>query len=400
MRGSLKPGLILVILLFSMVSPAWAQYLYLIENNLANPIWVANQNNLFFNSTLEAWQLNKTDGAPPAYIDFTTFSELAGGYLSQIETRSTWANLDRTDEGNAYLDDYLPNDYTVYFTLRLTDIESNTGGTVLVYPFIAAENPYTDWNALLSGNYEAYGIRVNSPLSQSSSYTLTLIECQNGGAWGQSLGESLTVGTDYYIKLEKAGTSWSAWIYSDPTYSSLLDTETLDLQEAHLSENCLCVPLAQDASNGPRTSSGYVEYLTFDEPGGGYELEGIYYSEDLLINTTMGPAYLFGSDQIVPAGASLVVSFSEDNLTWVRPIILSSTLGDLRETVYLGDLNYSSLYVRYNFTGDGSATPELHYMSLAYRIADPGPGGNGWIYLVASPIMLALGLVVKSIKPA
>lgn len=398
--------IVLIALMISMllVAPVFGQYLYLIQNDCSTDKWITQSSNCIFNQTQGVWQLNSTDGEPPEYVNFTTFNEAySAAKFDQTEDRSSWTGLERTDEGIVYNNNYaeIADPMTVYFKLMISSVESNAGGTILVYPVIFAEGAYPDYRHMQTNNYEAFGVRVSADLSQSSTYFLSNVWCQNGDNYGDTVLTDLDVGTAYWIRLQKDGTSFNTTVFSDSAFSSYLGHYESTLAEVYASEDCLCVPLAHDAASGDRESSGYVEFMTFDEPTGGFELSGQLYTEDLLVNTTMAPAYVFCSSQLVPDNTALTVEFSEDNSTWVRPITLSSTVGNLRESVYLADLNYSSLYVRYNFTSDGSATPAIDTMEIAYQIDEPEGNANGWIYtLCASPIALIVGIATKLKKGA
>lgn len=398
--NNMKTKIVLTALMISMllVAPVFGQYLYLLDNDCSTDKWVTQSPNCIFNQTQGVWQLNSTDGTPPDYVNFTAFSELTGGAFTQTETRSTWTNYDRTNEGDVYYADYpdATTPFTVYFKLVVTNIESNAGGTILIYPLIFSLGGQPDYRHIIANNYEAYGVRVAADLSQGDTFYLSNVWAENGDSSTEEVILDLDVETPYYIRVQKDGTSLNTTVYSDAGYSSYLGHYETTLPQSYPVEDTLNAPMAHDASSGSRVSSGYVEFMTFDAPTGGYALSGNLYTEDLLVNTTMSPAYIFCSSQIVPDNTGLTVEFSEDNSTWVRPTELSTTIGDLRESIYLADLNYSSLYVRYNFTSDGSATPAIDTMDIAYMIDEPEGNANGWIYtLCASPIALIVGIATK-----
>lgn len=394
---------LITLLMAAPVALAYGQYLYLITNDCATPAWVQSSSAVVHNSTLEAWGLEALEGAAPIYEDFThtDWVEAYGaGLLSQTAARSIWTTYDRSDEiafGRLNHPDATEGEFqgSMFHTLNITYVENTGGGTALISPLVWSNWIYPDYVHIDAGNYEAYGYRVLSELSQISTFYLQLWELQNGDNFYSITLTGLEIGTAYYMNFTKAGTAVTLEVYTDSGFTSLYGELSLTLHADHANLDALTMPLGHDA-NGNRDSSGYVEDLTFGAPGGGYAAEGFLYTEELLVNTTMGPAYMFSTRQTVPEGSGLTVAFSEDNLTWVRSTTLETVAGDLHSCVYLGDLNYTALYARFNFTSDGSATPSLFSLDLAYEIEDPGEGGNGWIYaLCASPVMIALGLILK-----
>jgi len=404
MRGKLtRIGLSIILLTASMIGIISAQYLFLLENNVNSEAWINTNQDVVFNSSLGAWVLNSTDGEPPTYENFLSWEEQSGGYLTQTASRSTWTNWDRIDEGYLYNDSHpsVGGDYTAFFDLRLISIESTSGGTNLMYPFFVCANSYVGYNSQRDyrfANEETYAVRVASDLSQGSKYYLTLVETENGAQYSSEHIVDLDVGTIYYLNFTKNGADIELRVYEDSEYSVLFGSLSHTMQTENNALDSVMVPIAHGASSGPRTSSGYVENLTFDEPGGGYALEGYLYSEDLLTNTTMGPAHTFYSGQTIPEGANLNVAFSEDNSSWIRETTLSTVTGNLKESIYLDDLNYTTLYIRYHFEGPGGVTPSLDSMSIAYRIDEPEGNAKGWIYL-GGVVSFIIGLMILK-RPA
>lgn len=399
-----KPTLIILILLFSSVGVASAQYLYLLENNCTTPKWVDSSPSCIFNST--HWQLNATGSGPPAYFNFTDWASYAGADLTHQDLNVTWSTWDRTDEGRiSKTASDVFSSFTLYnlsFTLKVTYVQNNNPGSVtLLRALLIGEGPYPDWTHILTGNYESYGLTVSATVNQGTTFKLALVETNNGAAYNDGGGTgNLNVGTEYYCILGRDGTNWELWVFSDSDRTTLIENISMTLQANYGDLGVAYALLGIDAGSGSRTSSGYIKDVYLGSGGPGYESEGWIYTEDLLVNTTMGPAYVFSSSHTVPAGSGLTVAFSQDNSTWIRETSLSTVAGALHEAIYIDDLNYTTVYVRYNLTGNGAVTPLIQSMDLAYEIDDPGPGANGWIYLMAAPIGLLLGLAVKAIKPA
>ena len=399
-----KLGIALITLLMAApVALAFGQYLYLLENDIATSAWVQSSQGLAHNSTLEAWGLIPGEAPAPIYEDFTDPEWVVwygnAGDISTTPDRMTWV-YSRDDE----LDHVRPNhpnttggvfEGSMFFDMNVTYIENNSAGTVMVYPLAWCDFYRQDYRQIDAGNYEAYGIRIGASNAQGSTVYMSLWEIEEGSNFNSGITPLMDVGTEYYFNFTKTGLDLYLGIYEDKEYTVLFDELTLTLQANHPNLDYLTMPLGHDAT-GARISGGYIEDLTFGAPIGGYELEGTLYTEELLVNTTMGPAYTFSTSQAVPEGMGLTVEFSEDNTTWVRSTGLDTVTGNLHTSVYLEDLNYTALYARFSFTGDGSGTPSLESMDLTYLIDDPGEGSNGWIYaLCASPVMLALGLLLR-----
>lgn len=396
--------MLIAFLLVTPVTLALGQYLYLIDNDVSTQAWIQVNQDVSHNATGDYWALTLQGGAPPTYENFTApgWVEVVGGKLSQTASRATWEDLLRTDEGQLDYSNRGTLDSlggSAYFKLNVSEITTNYDGTTLMYPILFVEGSnYPDWNHILAGNYDSFGLRLRADNGQGVDYCLYIAETIDGDTFATGMADlgAMTVGAEYWVNLTKSGDLITCSVYED-AWITLVETWTHTLDGGAGNMNDLYVTVGHDASANPRSSSGYVEDLTFEEGGSGYPSPGYLYTEDLLGNTTMGPAYTFCTGQVVPTGATLSVAFSEDNSTWVRSTSLSTTAGNLRESIFLEDLNYTALYVRFTFTSEGQTTPELNHMDMAYMIEDPGEGANGWIYaLCASPLMLAVGLVLKA----
>jgi len=152
--------------------------------------------------------------------NFTTWTESdASGRISKTASRVTWTNLNRTDT-NTYI--YKNKAGTLqnfirYFTLRITAIQSASQtireGVIFVSEHL---DDYTDVNA---GGYESFGLILRSANS-TTTYSLIPWETYNTTGYAVSLGNNLlNVGTTYYCKIVKSGTSWMLYVYTDPAFS-------------------------------------------------------------------------------------------------------------------------------------------------------------------------------------
>jgi len=392
-----KLGLAVLMAISLSISVVYGQYLYLIENDVSTAKWVVANPGLEL--TGEGWALEALGGEPPEYVNFTAdFSKysipeaILDGYFLY------WTDLDRTDDGGVYDQRAeIGSQYEAHFTLAITALDSTGPSRNMAHIFLVTEVPadtnYNDWRDLKYGNKEFYSILIYAPLDQNDVYQLQLTETESGDTYSDGPSVSLDVGQEYYLSLYKNGTALNLEIYGDEQRTNLLDELSLTLH-GDWTFKYLWALCGVGAASGNRLTSGYLSYLTFDEVGGGYKKSGTLYTEDLLGNTTMGPAWVFCLNASIPQGTSLSVSFSEDNQTWGSPIGLTDQ--PTRTAIFLEDYNYTQLYTKFQFSGDGANTPRLNYMSMAYKIDDPGEGANGWIYLLA-PIALILGYASKGL---
>lgn len=97
-----------------------------------------------------------------------------------------------------------------------------------------------------------------------------------------------------------------------------------------------------------------------------YELKGYFCTPNILNN--ISALSLLTINSTLDQGI-LTVQFSEDNFTWVdhtNQVGYDTLIGEW-ESIYLHDLNFSKLYMRFNFTRGGFfKTPRLYQIQIIY----------------------------------
>lgn len=125
-----------------------------------------------------------------------------------------------------------------------------------------------------------------------------------------------------------------------------------------------------------------------------YEKKGHFYTIDVLGNEN-GTALTLLTN-LTLSGGSIKIQYSNDNSTWVDHNNHKGfdRLGDGFDSIDLRDLNFTSLYLRYDFKrGKGKMTPRLYQTRIIWM------GERGDIPIVGPPvddysvIFLAIGLI-------
>ena len=182
-------------------------------------------------STIEQSGTWKKNGSYSVHIigvnattqDFTTYTETdPNSHISKTASTITFTNLPRNEDAYVYKDfgsSYF-TDFTIDSTIGLT-----AGDDSCVIMVTTVTNSIDDARGieLASGYYlSIYMYKSGTTLG------LILRECDAGTAYNSST-YSGTIGTTYYLRLERAGTAGTLKIYSDAARSSLLTTLSLTL---------------------------------------------------------------------------------------------------------------------------------------------------------------------------
>lgn len=328
----------------------------------------------------DAIRLDLLGGLPPTYENFTEgWVEVVGGKLDQTETRASWTDLLRTDEGQVHYS----NRGTLgalggsaYFRLNVSEITTNYDGTTLMYPILFVEGAtYPDYGHIVAGNYDAFGLRVISENGQGEDYRLAIVEAIDGDqfASGMTDPEAMTVGELYYVNLTLSGDVVTCSVYEDE-WITLVETWTHTLDGGAGTMNDLYLTTAHDASANPRSSSGYVEYLTFEEAGGGYASTGYVQSLELTGNGTI-TVDSFCINATIPTGSSVEVRFN-DNSSWTAWMEIENPFDfiNLRQTMV--DVDSFTYEIRLN--SSGQVTPTV-YRNRVLVVGETGDtGGLSW----------------------
>ena len=125
-----------------------------------------------------------------------------------------------------------------------------------------------------------------------------------------------------------------------------------------------------------------------------YEKAGHFYTINVL-NNENGTALILLSNSTLNKG-SIKVQFSNDNFTWVDHNNHKGfdNLGDGFDSTDLRDLNFTSLYLRYDFKrGKGKMTPRLYQTRIIWMVEKGDIPIGGPPVDDCSVIFLAMGLI-------
>lgn len=127
----------------------------------------------------------------------------------------------------------------------------------------------------------------------------------------------------------------------------------------------------------------------YDAGGGGYANSG-YFTTTELLSALNGTALVLLTNTTLNSG-TLKVQFSDDNATWVdhNDVVGSDTIIGGNESIDLRDLDFATIYLRYNFTRGGAVlTPRLFQTRL---ISTEGTGLAVGVGGVNRPTILIVG---------
>lgn len=291
---------------------------------------------------------------------------------------STWVQA-TTDLLNwAYLyEDYGANHFNS-FTIRARFSFNGYTSNGLYYPFSVC-NEIGDYFNTSNGIFIRVG-HSNAP----DTYYIRLQLRQAGVASGHTRWD--TNDTDnsayYYLSLEKNGTRVSLLIYQNPAYSTLLKNQTLTLSGNH-SYQYIHWGQTHDADLAGRGLNGDTLFL---DDGSGGATEGVFYSTDLL-NGVSSNCTTFLYNTTLSANSTISLEFSRDNSTFTA---LNSPVFNGLGAVSLDTLNYSSLYVRGNFTRVTGGVCNLNDFTVIYE--EPGPSID-YRYGIAV-VLFILGIII------
>lgn len=210
---------------------------------------------------------------PDSFLTFTESDAL--GRLSQTAARSTFAAVDRTDDVTYLGKDYGVlefDDFTHEFDFRITGIGVSAAAQERIAVITYCKD-LNDWKGNLDALKDQLSFIIKSN-NVGNQFTLVWVETEGGNEHKNSPGQVYTVGTTYYAKIKKIGTSATIYIYSDVARTALVDSSVLVLQSDY-AFRYLLVPQSLDEDTS-HTCAGYVEnlvavvpsvdvYLTADE---------------------------------------------------------------------------------------------------------------------------------------
>jgi len=196
--------------------------------------------------------------APDSFLEFTESDAL--NRLSQTAPRSTFAAVDRTDSaiylhkdyGALEVDDFI---HKLDFRITAIAVSAATQERIAVITYCKDLN---DWDGNRVANKDQLSLIIKSN-NVGNQFTLVLSETEGGNEHKNSPAQVYVVGTTYYAKIKKIGTSASIFIYSDEDRTTLIDSSVLVLQSDY-AFRYLLIPQSLDVATA-FTCSGYVENL-------------------------------------------------------------------------------------------------------------------------------------------
>lgn len=373
-----------------------AQSAYIIHNEIDNEKWVNQTVYVIHNETLSAFHLNGSE-IVDITEDFTTYTESdPPGVLTQTESRSTFTDLDRSDD-NTYLYKSKSglSDFEVEMVLNVQDVTFSTS-KARVNAFFVVDD-LDDYIDNMNNNNPQFGVGIRS-LSSHDQYHLLLMETWLGTQYknGNEVN-NLNEGSTYYLYVKKAGSSLTAKVDNNADFSSPIETFSLTLRRDH-DLDYLMIPQSVHYPSALETD-GWIENVDFGETAGGFPDGGYLITDDLLENyTSKGPFSLIYNISI-PSGCGFNCSISENRSSWT--LLGDHSEGDYQFS-YLAPYNWTALYVKFGFETDLIDTPILYDYHLTFYRECQGGGFNlefGDLYWILTVIWLGLLALGKNRYP-
>lgn len=193
------------------------------------------------------------------FVDFTTFTETdTSGRLSQTSTTSTFTGLEQDDHDIYLYKDYGINyfngfrhDFEVNITRLDADLDAVTKMSVLTYT-----NTLGDVK-----DVRATEEMINILLRRTGdNYVLRLQEAVNGTVYNKN-SATLDLNTEYYVSLNKNGTSIEMAIYNSSERTHQISYDQMILH-SDWSFRYLTCPNSLGFTENGGGNDGYVEYLS------------------------------------------------------------------------------------------------------------------------------------------
>lgn len=243
-------------------------------------------------------------------------------------------------------------------------------------------NETDDWDSLS----DAIGVRMRH-INTPNVYQISLLGREGGSTTvTDTYDQPILSNADYWLNLAKIGTEVYLEIYSDSDRSILVDNLTISLSNSDKYRYAY-YGLTDDVDLSSRWLEGRCYNFSFRYSG---ITEGVFYSKDLLSGISNNARALL-YESLIDSGNSITIEISEDNSTWIKRY--EETLFNGSGAISLDNLEYSSLYVRCNFsrpTGIGYC--DLLSLNPIWE-SDSGGGGPGTNWGIAI-ILLVLGFIV------
>jgi hypothetical protein len=346
------------------------------------------------NSTFNCMELNYSVG-----IGNVNFSD---GWNEQDEENDitiydyniTWVQMDRDTHSHVDYDygvDYWGDDWTHIFQFNINGYEAGDANNRNALNLYRINN---DWQ-----NFAQLAIVQQG--ADDTQWTLQINQRNAGGNIFVSTYVSGVPNKDYWVNLTKTGANFRIQLYNNSAMTvAFREWDNTDIG-LNVHYRYIYFAMSPDSLNDPDDwTSGYVKDFNYGNLPS-YFADGYFYTDEVLSGLINNTICLLTNSSI-PSG-SITVEFSNDNATWRdhNGNVGSDTLIAGYESLDLRDLNYTALYMRYNYTrGLLQETPRIYQIRVI--VSDPVSGGGGFPFLIGililSPVFLILIVVLVKKK--
>jgi len=359
------------------------------ETNFSNNEWFNVLQNVTLNTTTNKMYLNGYVTKNYFNIDCTTYTK--SGTHTTVTTSQVRHSYDSNNDEDFVYKDFGVGFWTMYkgLAINYTLLNSDNNAYRFSVPISLGNsiNGYADDNNRLivvtthwgSSEYDLYlgvGERINNAWTNFNENSVTT---------------TLTRDVNYYCTFYINATHCVNEVYSDSARTTRIRYLWMELNDDDYAYRYLFLArsysgaLGADGSIVDTYSKDYhIRYYT-----NGIETKGYAYTVDLLMNET-DIAFSSFVNSTIGASCNLKVYFSDDNNTWIQKFYQISTNCNY---VNIENLNYTSLYAKFEFTGNGINNIELlnfGYTNI-FTLSGAKPNYVIWIVLITCiPTMLLI----------
>lgn len=363
------------------------------ETNFNSTKFFSSFNNTVLNTTRQVLELNYTDGSI-LYEDFTAYTEYdPSNEISVIN--STCIEFLGNFRGSAdkwLLKSVNQDNVTGRFAFMVDYIATNAY-TIKGSFFQYSESMVDDYIAIQAASQNAVVLDVwsdNTPF-----FLIEIRETHDGAQTSTRSTNYLTQNTWYYMEYSKTLTAAQLKIYSDPDYSTLIETLDRPIDESWGVGKIMV--LNNYGSATVSNLGGYLKDLTFNQTGG-YVPSGLAYTSQLIEDNQK--AFCVAVNATVPAETRIKISCSDDGSNYTLIGTLTDALNC--EFIHLESLNISQLYLRFELeTNNSLTTPSVNHLYVLQNIQSTGEttlNETNWMVLVIWLILLILGYAKEKLE--
>jgi hypothetical protein len=294
----------------------------------------------------------------PAYENFTLYTEIDPSNHIDIVDNGERLDVNSISENeDAYIYyDYLSSlfgDFEHYLDVQATDHVAKSS-TAMMY---AISNTTDDFN----NNLDYLGVKIN--WRQGDGQWRLQLEEMDGGVLDPDFMQPIDEDKWYYLILNRTGTSFTCEIYNESARTTLLDTLSLTVTTENFRYlfGCASVNKAQADPLSFEVAQLMIGAVVCCQ----FSTDGYYYTDQVIANIsgrTLALLYNYSSNT-----GTVTVESSSDNITFVNHngVAGSDTLVDGYECLDLRDLNFTTIYMRFNYTrGAMTQTPLIRQIRV------------------------------------